>query len=84
MTTHGAKVMGLEGYGIAVGNRADMVLLQAANPVEAIRLKATRLAVIKAGRVIARTPPREAALFLDGRPASLDPAAYTPKLCPHE
>jgi cytosine deaminase len=80
VTTHAARVMGLEGYGIAAGNRADMVLLQAANPAEALRLKATRLAVIRAGRVIARTPPREASLFLEGRPASVNPAAYAPKL----
>ncbi len=80
VTTHSAKLMGLEGYGIAVGCKADMVLLQAASPVEAIRLRATRLAVIRAGRVIARTPAREASLFLPGRPASVNPARYAPKL----
>jgi hypothetical protein len=32
-----------------------LVLLQARDPVEAIRLRATRLAVIRRGRVIART-----------------------------
>lgn len=80
VTTHSAKLMGLEGYGIAVGCKADMVLLQAASPVEAIRLRATRLAVIRAGRVIARTPAREASLFLAGRPASVNPARYAPKL----
>jgi cytosine deaminase len=78
VTTHGAKAMGLAGYGIAVGCRADFVLLQARSAVEAVRLRATRLLVVKAGRVIARTPPREAALFLDGRPAQVDPAAYAP------
>jgi hypothetical protein len=31
--------------------------------------------VIKAGRVIARTPARRTALFLDQRPALVDPAA---------
>jgi cytosine deaminase len=80
VTTHGAKVMGLEGYGIAPGCRADFLLLQAKSPSEAIRLRATRLLVIKSGRVIARTPAREAALFLDGRPAMVDPAAYAPNL----
>ncbi|GAB0115973.1 amidohydrolase family protein [Acidisoma sp. 7E03] len=80
VTTHGARVMGLDGYGIAPGNRADLVLLQARSPAEAIRLRATRLFVLKAGRVIARTPPRETALFLDGRPPLVDAAAYAPKL----
>jgi cytosine deaminase len=51
-----------------------MVLLQAADPIEAIRLKATRLAVIKGGKVIARTAPRQAQLALAGRPATLDPS----------
>ena len=74
--------MGLDGYGIAPGCRADMVLLQAANPVEAIRLRATRLAVIRAGRVIARTPARAASLSLPGRPAVVNPAAYAPKITP--
>lgn len=80
VTTHSAKLMGLEDYGIAVGRKADMVLLQAASPVEAIRLRATRLAVIRAGRVIARTPAREASLFLGGRPDRVNQARYAPKL----
>lgn len=78
VTTNPAKAMGLEGYGLAVGNNADMVLLQAADPIEAIRLKATRLAVIRRGKVIAETPPRVATLSLDGRPPTVDPADYAP------
>jgi cytosine deaminase len=78
VTTRAAQVMGLTGYGIAVGNRADFVLLQARSAVEAIRLKPTRLAVVKGGRVIARTPPRRTELFIDGRPPLVDPAAYAP------
>src|ERR1700740_1028189 len=38
-----AKIRGLEHYGIEPGCYADLVLLQAADPFEAIRLKATRL-----------------------------------------
>src|SRR5271157_4389818 len=71
-------ILGLDGYGLAVGKNADMVLLQAADPIEAVRLRATRLLVIRRGKVIARTPAREAELSLEGRPASLDPAAYAP------
>jgi cytosine deaminase len=67
-----ARILGLEGYGIAPGCRADLVLLQAADPVEAIRLRATRLAVIRAGKIIARTPPATASLDLPGRPADVD------------
>ena len=78
VTTGPAKIMHLEGYGVQVGNKADMVLLQATDSIEAIRLKATRLAVIKGGRVIARTAPRQTALALPDRPTRLDPARVGP------
>ena len=65
-----AAILGLQGYGIAPGCNADLVLLQARDPVEAIRLRATRLAVIRRGHVIARTPATTAALQLPDRPAS--------------
>jgi len=65
-----AKILGLEGYGIAPGCNADLVLLQARDPVEAIRLRATRLAVIRRGKVIAETPAATATLTLPDRPRS--------------
>lgn len=74
-----ARILGLEGYGLAEGCKADMVLLQARDPIEAIRLKAARLAVIRGGKVIAETPPRRARLSLPGRPAELDPADFSPE-----
>jgi cytosine/creatinine deaminase len=79
VTTEPARILKLEGYGIEVGSNADMVLLQAADPIEAIRLRAARLAVIRKGRVIARSPRRETALALDNRPATVDPASYAPR-----
>jgi cytosine deaminase len=53
--------------------------LQAADPIEAVRLRASRLAVIRRGEVLARTPERRTNLSLPGRPATLDPADYAPK-----
>ena len=47
-------------------------ILQAADVIEALRLKPARLAVVRAGKVIARTAPRIGELFLDGRPARID------------
>jgi cytosine deaminase len=44
------------------------VLLDARDPVEAIRLRAPRLAVVRAGKVIAQTPAAVATLHVDGRP----------------
>ena len=67
-----ARILGLEDYGIAPGCKADLVLLQAGDPVEAIRLRATRLLVMRRGKVIARSAPAAAALELPGRPATVD------------
>jgi cytosine deaminase len=64
--------MGLDSYGLEVGKAADFVLLQARDPVEAIRLRATRLLVVRRGQVLAKCAPSEAALSLPGRPASVD------------
>jgi cytosine deaminase len=72
VTVNAAKILHLDGYGIAPGNRADFVLLQARDPVEAIRLRATRLAVYRAGRRIAQAPPAIASLHIPDRPAQVD------------
>ena len=80
VTTNPAKAMQLDGYGLAVGCNADMVVLQAADPIEAIRLKARRLAVVRRGKVIAETPAQVTKLSLQGRPGTVDPASYAPPL----
>jgi cytosine deaminase len=80
VTTNAAKAMQLEGYGLAVGNNADMVVLQAADPIEAIRLRARRLFVIRRGKVIAESAAEETRLSLPGRPGALDPADYAPRV----
>jgi cytosine/creatinine deaminase len=79
VTEAAAQAMRLEGYGLHVGAHADFVLLQAADPIEAVRLRAERLAVVRRGRIIARTPARATSLALEGRPAALDPADYVPR-----
>lgn len=71
VTTEPARVLGLEGYGLEPGGRADLVVLEAADPVEAIRLKAARLFVLRAGRVVAQAAPRVAQLHLPGRPPAV-------------
>jgi cytosine/creatinine deaminase len=68
VTTVPAGILGLDGYGLAPGCHADLVLLDAADPIEAIRLKATRLLVVRRGHVVARTPPRLSELHLADRP----------------
>jgi cytosine deaminase len=64
-----ARILGLEGYGIAPGCNADLVLLDAADSIEAIRLRAARRAVIRRGEVVAESPRAQARLYLPGRPA---------------
>ena len=72
VTDNPARILHLPGYGIAPGCRADAVLLDARDPVEAIRLRAARVAVIRGGRVVAESPPSEATLHLPGRPERIN------------
>jgi len=72
VTYNGAKVMGLDGYGLAPGCRADIVILQAADIHEALRLKPARLFVIRGGKIIAQTPPVVSRLELEDQNIELD------------
>ena len=72
VTVNAAKVMGLQGYGLDKGCRADFVVLQAADPVEALRLKPARLQVVRAGKVIAETPAVVATLHTETSPRAVD------------
>jgi cytosine/creatinine deaminase len=79
LTVNSARTMGLQGYGLDKGCNADFVILQARDPAEALRLKPVRLAVIRRGKVIARTAARIGELMLDGRPTRVDGSDYAPK-----
>jgi cytosine/creatinine deaminase len=63
ITINPAKAIGLKEYGLAEGCRADLVVLDAANPVQAITEQAEKLWVLKAGRVVARNT-RTSELFV--------------------
>jgi len=78
VTINAAKVMGLKNYGLEKGCDANFVLLQAKNPIEAIRLRANRLVVVRSGEIIAKTPKQKTELFLPQRPNILNPANYAP------
>jgi len=66
VTVNAAKALSLEGYGLEPGCHADFVILDAADPIEALRLRPARLHVVRRGRVIARTVPAETTLHLRG------------------
>lgn len=72
VTATPARILGLQGYGIAPGCKADLVWLDAGSPVEAIRLRAARRLVLRRGQVISEAPPARAALRLPGRPDRVD------------
>ena len=72
ITTNGAKALGLEGYGLEPGCHADIVILQARDPQEALRLKPARLHVIRRGKVIAETPPVFSRLEMEDQTAEVD------------
>jgi cytosine deaminase len=72
VTYNGAKVLGLQGYGLDPGCHADMVILQAANLQEALRLKPARLFVIRRGKIIAQTPPVVSRLDLADQTVEVD------------
>ena len=57
LTSNSARIMHLEGYGLSEGAKANFNLLQAKNPIEAIRLRAHRLAVVRGGQLIATNAP---------------------------
>ena len=62
-------IMGLSDYGLREGALASLVVLDAGDPVEALRLRAPRLAVISKGRVISRAARADGALSIPDRPA---------------
>lgn len=55
ITYDAAKVLKLQNYGIEEGKDADIVILDAQNINDAIRLEPTRLFVIKGGRIVAKS-----------------------------
>jgi cytosine deaminase len=72
VTVNNARVLGLPDYGLEVGKSADCVLLQARSTIEAIRLRAHRLWVMRRGKVIARSPAVASQIELPGRPGRID------------
>ena len=70
VTSVNAAIMGIEGYGLAVGNTASLVVLDAGDPIEAIRLRPERLCVIAKGKIVATRKQQDTALSLSGRPGA--------------
>jgi len=71
VTIENARIMHLEGYGLGEGDMASLVVLDAGDPIEAVRLRPDRLAVISKGKVVARKMRNDSRLTLPGRPQSV-------------
>jgi len=52
---HAARMLRLPAYGVEPGAPADLVLLDADSPVDALRRHSPERTVIRRGRVVART-----------------------------
>ncbi|WP_096786250.1 amidohydrolase family protein [Rhodobacter sp. CZR27] len=70
VTAENARIMGLD-YGLHEGAPASLVVLDAGDAVEAVRLRPDRLCVIAQGRVISEKVRNDARLSLPGRPESV-------------
>jgi len=71
VTTENAAIMGLEGYGLEVGNVASLVVLDAGDPIEALRLRPDRLCVVSKGKIVSRKQRNDSRLTIDGRPSTV-------------
>ena len=71
VTQTNARIMNLEGYGLKVGDLASLVVIDADNPTEALRLRPDRLFVVSRGKVIVERERNDARLAIAGRPGSV-------------
>ena len=74
VTQNSAQILGLEGYGVSKGCKADFVVLQANDKIEAVRLRAHRIAVVRKGKVVSKAGEVTAKLNLNGRPSVVNEA----------
>jgi len=71
VTVDNAKILGLQDYGLHPGAEASLVVLDAGDPVEAVRLRPDRLCVVSRGRVVSEKVRNDSRLGLPGRPGSV-------------
>jgi cytosine deaminase len=72
ITVDPARALGLEGYGLAVGAPASLVVFEAPSELDALRLLPRRRLVMREGRIVARTRPAVTTVVWDGREEEVD------------
>ena len=66
ITTNPAEALGVPGYGLRPGGRADLVVFDAPSEADALRLVAPRTLVLRGGKVVARSTPAQHTVVWDG------------------
>src|SRR5262249_42717733 len=66
ITPNGAGGLGVTGYGLRPGGRADLVVFDAPSEADALRLVAPRTLVLRGGKVVARSAPAQHTVVWDG------------------
>ena len=64
ITTRSAQTLGIDDYETKVGNPANFVVLQAKSSHDLLRLKPSRLHVIRHGKIIAESAPQQSRVML--------------------
>jgi cytosine/creatinine deaminase len=72
ITVNPARALGLEGYGMAEGGPANLVVFGAPTEMDTLRLLPRRRLVLREGRVVARTEPARTTVVWDGREEPVD------------
>jgi len=72
ITVNPAAALGLEGYGLEPGCKADLCAFAAPTEMDAIRLVAPRRLVLRGGKVVARTEPAQTTVVWNGREEAVD------------
>jgi cytosine/creatinine deaminase len=76
ITSGNAKAMGITDYGIEVGRAANLIVLDARNEFDILRLLPSTLYVIKNGRIVAETSPSETFVYPDETRKQVDFGAF--------
>ncbi len=72
ITSHPARALGLEDYGVRLGAPANLVVFDAPSEFDAIRLVPRRRLVLRRGQVVARTEPARTTVVWDGTEEAVD------------
>ncbi|WP_318569742.1 cytosine deaminase [Salinigranum marinum] len=72
LTESNAEVFGADDYGLAEGNEGSLVVYDSPDPFNALRTRAARTVVVREGRVVAETEPRETVVHRSGEKRRVD------------